>query len=199
MISEPIIFESFSQFVEDESIPYIIIGKVEKTETAERSHVVTRSTVEVNEILKNKNETLQVGDRIYLDQTGGETDDSICIDETYPLLKKGSTYLLFVWEEETNHKQNYFQYCPNMLDGYAEIIDGKIYKAAPLRHFENGMELSLAKDKIMSVVDGTYAEKYRREDLIRRAEKEGQRFDWYFEPGDYTEEDRKRIYEENNP
>jgi len=55
------------------------------------------------------------------------------------------------------------------------------------------------KDKIRSVIDGTYAEKYRREDLIRRAEKEGKPFDWYFEPEDYTEEDRKRIYEENNP
>lgn len=198
-------YEDFEERINVEAIKYIIVGKVLDQQKAvnffpdkddlDYEKIVTRSEFEILDIYRDTIGDLEVGDKIFIDQEGGETDKKIFILDGMPLFKKDAVYLVLVYvEEKPNYPNRYLVNTPAGIDGYAEIIDGKIYKAAPLRHFEEGMELSLIKDKIMSVVDGTYDEKYRREDLIRRAEREGMPFYWYFEPEDYTEEDHKRIY-----
>lgn len=203
--SDFVFYDDFEERFNAKEIKYIIVGKVLDQQKAvnffpdkddlDYEKIVTRSEFEILDIYKDTIGDLEVGDKIFIDQEGGETDKKIYIIEGMPLFKKDAVYLVLVYvEEKPNYPNRYLVNVPAAIDGYAEIIDGKIYKAAPFYHFEDGMELSLIKDKIMSVVDGTYAEKYRREDLINRAEKEGMPFYWYFEPEDYTDEDHERIY-----
>ncbi|MBE5759711.1 MAG: hypothetical protein E7332_06780 [Clostridiales bacterium] len=150
--------------------------------------------LKVQEVIFDKKKTLSADDMIRFQMCGGETDVYICYHEDHPLFEVGEVYFILLNEAEEGD-----YYTSALLDSYMEIRGNELYKKAPLYLWKEETELSVLKDKIRSVIDGTYAEKYRREDLIRRAEKEGKPFDWYFEPEDYTEEDRKRIYEENNP